>query len=103
MFDVDRIEECFPKKQFRDGQKKAIEFACNAFNEGVKVVVLECPTGSGKSAIGMTLANLVQSSYYLTITKILQDQLMDDFGDQVIELKGRNAYPCDFYERNKRS
>ena len=102
MFDLDRIDECFPKSQFREGQRKAIEFACNAFNEDVKVVVLECPTGSGKSAIGMTLANLVQSSYYLTITKILQDQLMDDFGDSVIELKGRNAYPCDFYERNKK-
>lgn len=102
MFDLDRIDSCFPKSNYRDGQKKAIEFACNAFNNGKKVVIMECPTGSGKSTIGITLANMVHNSYYLTITKILQDQLMDDFGDAVVELKGRNAYYCDFYERNKK-
>lgn len=101
MFDLDTIDQCFPKQSYRDGQKRAIEYVCNAFNDGKKVVILECPTGSGKSTIGMTLANMVSRSYYLTITKILQDQLMDDFGDRVVELKGRNAYPCDLYERNK--
>lgn len=100
-YDLDRIDDCFPKAEFREGQKKAIEFACKQFNEGKKVVILECPTGSGKSAIGMTMANMAENSYYLTITKILQDQFMNDFGDKVVELKGRNAYPCDYYERNR--
>ena len=97
--DLDTIDSNFPKQEYRDGQKEAIEFAVNAFNSGKKLVILECPTGSGKSAIGMTLANMVKSSYYLTITKILQDQLVDDFSDSIIELKGRNAYPCTFYDR----
>lgn len=96
---LDTIDAHFPKASYREGQKESIEFAVDAFNSGKKIVILECPTGSGKSAIGMTLANMVKTSYYLTITKILQDQLVGDFGDQIIELKGRNAYPCTFYDR----
>ena len=99
-YDLDVIDENFPKASFRDGQKRAIQFACESFNAGKKVVILECPTGSGKSAIGMTMANMAKNSYYLTVTKILQDQFIGDFGDKVIELKGRGAYECDFYARN---
>jgi Rad3-related DNA helicase len=96
---VGNIDSCFPKETYRKGQKEAIQFACEQFNSGKRIVMLEVPTGGGKSAIGMTCANMVDSSYYLTITKILQDQLVDDFGDSVTELKGRNAYPCTFYDR----
>jgi Rad3-related DNA helicase len=96
---LDSIDSSFPKQHYRQGQREAIEFAVNSFNSGKKIVILECPTGSGKSAIGMTLANMVGTSYYLTITKVLQDQLVDDFGDKIVELKGRNAYPCTFYDR----
>jgi Rad3-related DNA helicase len=97
--DLDSIDKHFPKEAYRDGQKETIEFAVNAFNSGKKIVILECPTGSGKSAIGMTIANMVRKSYYLTITKILQDQLTGDFGKAIVELKGRNAYACTFYNR----
>jgi len=93
------IDDNFPKESYREGQREAIEFAVKSFNDGKKIVILECPTGSGKSAIGMTLANMVSKSYYLTITKVLQDQLVDDFGSNIIELKGRNAYRCNFYDR----
>lgn len=104
MFNLDAIDAHFPIKvdgaaSYREGQKKAIEFTLNAFNEGKKVVFIEGPTGAGKSAIGMTLADLVPKAYYLTGTKILQDQLVAEFGDQIVELKGRNAYPCTFYAR----
>ena len=95
---IAHIDECFPKDDYREGQKEVIEFAVNAFMNGTKLVILECPTGSGKSPIGMAIANLARDAYYLTITKILQDQLTKDFGD-IVELKGRNAYPCTFYER----
>lgn len=96
--DPNLIDQNFPKESYREGQKRCIEFAVNAFNSGKKIVILECPTGSGKSTIGMTIANMVRDSYYLTITKILQDQLINDFND-VIDLKGRNSYPCTFYDR----
>lgn len=99
-FNLEAIKHHFPKENFREGQLEAIEFALNSFNSGKKIVILECPTGSGKSAIGMTVANMVNMSYYLTVTKILQDQLVDDFGDRIVELKGRNAYPCTFFDRH---
>lgn len=96
---LDSIDSHFPMENYREGQKEAIEFAVNAFNEGKMIVILECPTGSGKSPIGMTIADMVDTAYYLTVTKILQDQLTADFGKQIVELKGRNAYPCTFYDR----
>jgi Rad3-related DNA helicase len=99
-FDSNLIDQNFPKPEYREGQRKAIEFAVNAFNKGIKIVIIEGPTGSGKSSIGITLANMVNSSYYLTATKILQDQLVNDFED-IVELKGRNSYPCTYWDRYK--
>lgn len=99
MFDVSAIDKYFPMESYREGQREVIEFVFKSFNANKKIVILECPTGSGKSAIGMTLANSVGNSYYLTITKVLQDQLVRDFAGSIVELKGRGAYPCTFYER----
>lgn len=104
-FDLDAIDDHFPMPEYREGQKSAIEFAAKAFNSGKRIVLIEAPTGSGKSAVAMTLADMVKDSYYLTITKVLQDQLTRDFGegssfhDPIVELKGRNAYPCTFWNR----
>lgn len=99
VFDVSQIDDHFVMDEYREGQKHAIEFVLKAFNSGKKIVILEAPTGSGKTAIGMTIANFVERSFYLTITKNLQDQLVRDFGDDVVDVKGRNAYPCTFYDR----
>ena len=96
--DPNKIDDNFPMEEFREGQREAIEYAVDKFNAGKRVVIIEAPTGSGKSAIGMTIANMANRSYYLTITKQLQDQLTQDF-EEIVELKGRNAYPCTFYKR----
>jgi len=96
--DPKAVDLHFPMPDYRDGQKEAILYAINGLNSGKKFIILECPTGSGKSAIGMTLCNMVYDSYYLTVTKILQDQLIRDFKDLIL-LKGRSAYPCTFYDR----
>lgn len=95
--DPNKIDEAFVMDSYREGQKEVIEYAVEKLNSGKKFIILECPTGSGKSAIGMTLCGMVNDSYYLTITKILQDQLSRDF-DDIVLLKGRNAYPCTFYD-----
>jgi hypothetical protein len=104
MFNLDAIDNHFPIRvdghpSYREGQRGAIEFALKSFNEDKQLVIIEGPTGSGKSAVGMTICDMVDKSYYLTGTKILQDQLVAEFGDQIVELKGRNAYPCTFYTR----
>jgi Rad3-related DNA helicase len=104
-FDLEEINQRFPMAEYREGQKEAIEFAAKSFNSGKRIVIIEAPTGSGKSAVAMTLADMVYEAYYLTITKVLQDQLTRDFGegsgyhDPIIELKGRNAYPCTYWDR----
>ena len=102
MYDLSKIEQNFPFDEFREGQKECIEAILNAFNDGKRFVILEAPTGSGKSVIGMTVAKFFQKSYYLTIQKILQDQLVKDFqNDKVKCLKGRNAYPCNYWDTYK--
>jgi ATP-dependent DNA helicase DinG len=108
MFNLDEIDNHFPLKSYRPLQKTAIEKCLKAFNDGVKFVFLEAPTGSGKSAIGFTMAQMAQNAYYICPQKFLQDQLSTDFGDvgkhvgdhwPMVELKGRNAYPCNYWER----
>ncbi len=88
----------FPLPSYRPLQRETIVAAAEAFAEGTKFVVLDGPVGSGKSAIGMALANAAGSAYYLTVTKQLQDQLAGDFS-YVDVVKGRSAYPCTFYQR----
>src|SRR4051812_21656735 len=79
----------------RRGQIEAIRFVLDSFDAGKRFVILEAPTGAGKSAIGLTVADVYSNSYYLTIQKILQAQIIRDYaGCGMVELKGRNAYPC---------
>lgn len=97
----------FPYPEFREDQDRVIDSVISKFDEGKKFVILEAPTGAGKSAIGYTVGDYLGSYYYITAQKILQTQLSKDFGEgglwakirPMIELKGRNAYPCNYYER----
>src|SRR4030042_5679638 len=75
---------------WRDYQKEIVEFVLGSSK---KFVMLDAPTGSGKSIIGMVLSRLLKKSIYCCTTKILQDQLTKDFPDIPI-LKGRSNYPC---------
>lgn len=107
------IDKYFPFDSYREGQREAIHKIVKAFADGYRFVICEAPTGSGKSAIGYSIMQFFQSSYWLTIQKSLQDQLMREFGvDQygqfgkfisensphLIDLKGRNAYRCTYNE-----
>lgn len=85
--------EAFPFQQYRKGQREAIARARTAFNQGKKFVVVEAPTGAGKSAIAVTLAREAKSAYILTAQKILQEQYVTDFPDIAL-MKGRSNYPC---------
>jgi len=106
--DADILEN-FPHDMTpREGQLECIRFILDSFlNKNKRYVVAECPTGSGKSVIGMTISRFFAKSYYLTIQKFLQSQIINDFcGDSthglddrtIIDLKGRSAYKCTFYE-----
>lgn len=83
----------FPFPSFRAGQGEALESAREAFAEGKRFVVVEAPTGAGKSAIAVALAREAKSAYVLTNQKILQDQYVTDFPDLAV-MKGRANYDC---------
>jgi ATP-dependent DNA helicase DinG len=84
----------FPFARYRTGQREALDAARAAFGDGHRVVVVEAPTGAGKSAIAVTLAREARSAYLLTGQKVLQDQYQRDFDDLAM-LKGRANYPCE--------
>lgn len=95
----DDIIRNIPHDAPRRGQVAAIRFALDAWNSGKRFVILEAPVGAGKSAMGLALAAFHQHSFYLTIQKMLQSQIIKDYErTNMVELKGRNAYPCTFYD-----
>ena len=99
--DKQGIFQHFPFNEIREGQKDVIEWAVKQFDEnGKKVCIVEMPTGSGKSAVALTLAKHYGSAFWLTGSKMLQDQISGEFSENgtiehsTTDLKGRNAYPC---------
>ena len=83
----------FPYAHYRPGQKEAIDAARDAFAAGSRFVVIEAPTGSGKSGIAVTMAREADSAYIVTAQKLLQDQYVRDFPELAL-MKGRANYPC---------
>lgn len=78
---------------FRSHQIPAIEQIVNLFKAGYKVVILEAPTGTGKTLISESVRRLVhRSGLYTCTTKTLQNQVLSDF-DYAKVLKGRSNYP----------
>ncbi|WP_407432836.1 helicase C-terminal domain-containing protein [Methanobrevibacter sp.] len=80
----------------RNTQIKLINKINFAIGEGYKNIILEAGTGIGKSAIATTLANMYEDSYILTMTKQLQEQYLDDFGNMLVEIKGKGNYKCNY-------
>jgi Rad3-related DNA helicase len=83
----------------RPQQLEALAQINSAFLGGKRVVVLEMPTGGGKSVLGMTVARAVRAmdgnSHFLTSQRILQIQYAGDFPSPEMEvLQGRSNYPC---------
>lgn len=84
-------------KSYRPHQMVAVAEILDAFNRDVKVVMLDAPTGSGKTLIGEVVRRAMQdSSIYTCSTKTLQDQFVADF-DYARVLKGRANYPTEYH------
>ena len=99
--DVDEeIIENFPFSEPRNGQFEIITRIKDAIDNGYRYIILEAGTGTGKSAIGTTLANIYQPAYILTMTKQLQAQYAVEFEYPMV--KGRGNFTCrdsDFDDR----
>src|SRR5215469_15088073 len=84
----------FPFPTSRPVQENVLRQIEEAFNSGFKSIICECPTGSGKSVIGIWTAMTLGSSYILVSTKELQSQYARDFLF-VRTCKGKNNFRCE--------
>ncbi len=89
-----------PRKQQEEAIDRALE---HLYVSGKEYVVASLPTGSGKSAIAVTLARYLNSrdplskAYVLTSQKILQDQYVNDFKGFVADVRSSTNYNCSLF------
>jgi ATP-dependent DNA helicase DinG len=93
-----RIDGAFPYPSYRPHQRDIIETAASTLFEGGEydTVLIDAPTGVGKSGINTTLAQLANTAFYTTPQKKLRHQLENDadLNRQYAVLRGRNDYRC---------
>src|SRR5215813_10088893 len=86
--------ENFPFPTPRPVQVDILKEIESAFASGYRNIILECPTGSGKSPIAIAAAMTLGSSYILVGSKELQDQYQRDFS-WIMPMKGKNNFRCE--------
>jgi len=92
---MSEVLKCFPFKTFRKHQQETIEKVQKHFESEKEYVILESPTGSGKSGIAVCLSLFNGNSFLLTSQKVLQDQYWNDFSNKGLHLlKGKSNYSC---------
>ena len=93
--DYENLLDYFPFPSMRGGQREVLlklqEFL---LDEETKYIILEAPTGAGKSGYAMALARAAKSAYVTTANKNLQEQYLRDFSDMLADMRGRANYKC---------
>lgn len=83
--------------EYRPHQTQAIAHIMDSFKR-VDLVVLDAPTGSGKTLIGESIRQEMKvKGLYTCSTKTLQDQFLSDYPYAKV-LKGRGNYPTEIYQ-----
>ncbi len=88
-----QVTRNFPFPQKRQRQDHILKEICDAFNSGYKRIILEAPTGFGKSPLAVSFALTLGTSYICTSTKDLQSQYANDFSYLKVA-KGKSNFPC---------
>src|SRR5919202_5753538 len=83
----------FPFRSQRNNQISVLKQICATFDSGCKYIILEAPTGFGKSPVAIAIAMTLGSSYICTSTKDLQTQYSRDFPYLKVA-KGKNNFAC---------
>ena len=101
------IRDHFPFPSVRVPQELALRKIEEAVREGKKYIVLEIPTGGGKSGIAISAGSWAKTmprgeyepgAYIATPQKSLQEQYMREFsGRGLVLLKGMSNYLCDYW------
>lgn len=97
------VDEVFPFDSYRGKQKQVIEAIIKAFYEdGYKNVVLDAPTGVGKSVLNTSVLRYGENGFYTTPAKSLREQIQNDEGlePHVESLKARRDYRCGVSNEN---
>jgi ATP-dependent DNA helicase DinG len=76
---VDDFIKNFPFPTLRERQSYLLNEIAAAFTSCYKHVLLEAPTGFGKSPVAIAVALTLRTSYICTSTKDLQTQYTRDF------------------------
>jgi ATP-dependent DNA helicase DinG len=85
--------------ELREHQTPAIDEVLDAYRSGVRMVVVDAPTGSGKSLIAeIVRQRLGITANYVCTTKSLQDQVLAAFPYARV-MKGRANYPTQLQPR----
>ena len=89
--------DCFKGSPFpipRREQELVIPLITEELSKGVKNIILELPTGTGKSAISYFIPKLSQyNSYIITHLKGLQKQYVDEL-PMMDNVMGKSNYSC---------
>jgi Rad3-related DNA helicase len=97
---IDNLLQNFPF-EFRGNQSDILNQIGKALtNPKIRFVVVQAPTGTGKSPLAIAAARSVGSSYVMTPTKPLQDQYARDFRQYFADMRGRGNYACTEYAGN---
>lgn len=91
------VDEHFPFDSYRDKQREVLEVAAEKlYVEDQDYVVIDAPTGVGKSPINVALGRMADSAFYLAAQKKLRQQLADDdvLARHIRDLKARRDYQC---------
>ena len=89
--------------EFRAGQREVVEAICNHYLQDPEgTIILDAPTGSGKSLIAMWSAHILKElgnrGYLVTSDLMLQDQYEEDFKNFKLNwpsVRGVDNYECD--------
>jgi ATP-dependent DNA helicase DinG len=89
---LDELIKNFPFPALRERQSYVLNEIGTAFDSGYKIILLEAPTGFGKSSVAIAVALRLGSSYICTSTKDLQTQYSRDY-PFLKAAKGKNNFP----------
>ena len=90
----DDILSCFPMGEIRPEQIQILQGVADALDEGKKYILIEAPTGCGKSPVAIALCKYFQCGYICTDQKSLQNQYLRDFEGSAVQAIGRSNFVC---------
>lgn len=91
-----KMIDYFPINQFpiiRPDQANVLNKIDEIIAKGIKIILLEAPTGFGKSAVAVANAKYHGKSYFITGTKELQTQYINDY-DFMKKMIGKGNFDC---------